>query len=1475
MRKISRATKPRCNYHRRLRIEALEVRCLLTMLLQGDTRTHHAPSGTDAVITALPTSPYTVSADDFGFTDINDNPPDAFLGVIITTLPTSGSLQLGDVSVMAGQFVSEYDLASANLKFIPTTGDTSTPHPRFTFQVRDDGGTGNGGADLDPLPKSLIFQLTPNVAPAAQNDFYTVQENEVLDQVLIASRVQMVSQPGDPVGGGSTYDFNDSDYVFSASRNYQNGVTISCKKPITENSYQLGPNLVFAAAGGALLTPGTYTDTQDFLSLETDKPAMTITPTVLLSYSRRHLTGQFTVNQVEYDTSGEVLRFDASFEQYASGTAPIIGGSPPPALTGRIQYLIPQPESVSLLQNDADVDGDPLTAVLVAGPQHGTLILQTDGGFRYTPEPGFHGTDTFQYQAYDGIDLGDPTTVTIDVHPLGHAPVGTSGMILVPEGAAYALQAADFGFTDPDDTPADPFSRVKITTLPTAGILTLAGIPVTVGQFVTVTDLDAGNLVLTPATGRPHISLTFQVEDNTDTTFGGANLDPDPKTLTFNAPPIAVDDSYSVNENQILNNLSSSGVSVYVNDRDPDGDPLLSPIITAYPQHGSLTLHNDGGFVYTPDHYFDGIDTFQYQANDGLAYGNPATVTIRVNPISQAPVGTSGSVNMPANDPYALKEEDFGFTDPHDDPPDHFSRVEITTLPASGDLALDGTPVATGQFVTVADLAAGNLVFTPSPFHPHASFTFRVEDSGSLDQGGAILDTNPKTLTFNYIPVVHDDVYEVHENGVLDQSLFITRLSMISEPGDWIGQGKIYDFDQSNGTFSVNASGAGVTNAVTIRCLSFNASSRTLWNLSFSAPNNAELVPGIYPGATRYPFQSADEPGLDVSGDGRGSNTLTGQFTVLQVAHDSWSQFQFDATFEQHSEGAAPALTGRIQYNAASETAISVLENDPDADGDSLEAVLAAPPQHGTLTLNPDGGFVYKPDPGFYGTDSFQYKANDGTTGSNAGTVTIHVNPISHAPSGTSRQMTIPPAAPYAFKVDDFGFSDPDNSPSDHFTRVKITTLPTSGGLVLSGTPVEVGQFVTSADLEAGNLVFTPSAETIGNELGSFTFQVEDSGNTDNGGEILDPTPKTLTLNILTVDVFQAAGQADPTNASPIHFTVIFSEEVTDFDANDVTLSGMAGAATVTVTGSGTTYDVAVGGMTGGGIVVLSIAEGVASDAEGNPNAASINNDNSVYFIDVNQPPVFTLTGPASGEYAPGQPVTVTWTAGNVPGGCKISLCLDEDTQWMNGNEHWLEIDQVDAANGNGEYVFDPTVVVPGAYYVGGYLYNFATYRAAISPFGAPITLPAPTFTLTGPASGAYAPGQPVTISWQAGNIPVGGAISLCLDQDTITMNGNERWIEIDQVAAANGSFSYAFDSAAFAPGRYYVGGYLYNFATHTAVFSCLEQPITITTTYYDAILGILNDGSLTKKEKMLKALDMLMEHKDTWLEGIKLGDLL
>src|SRR5687767_3908696 len=125
------------------------------------------------------------------------------------------------------------------------------------------------------------------------------------------------------------------------------------------------------------------------------------------------------------------------------------------------------------------------------------------------------------------------------------------------------------------------------------------------------------------------------------------------------------------------------------------------------------------------------------------------------------------------------------------------------------------------------------------------------------------------------------------------------------------------------------------------------------------------------------------------------------------------------------------------------------------------------------------------------------------------------------------------------------------------------------------------------------------------------------STSTDN--TVAYDTPRTVTLN-------QAAGQADPTSASPILFTVTFSEAVTGFATGDVTLSGTAGATTAVVSGSGATYTVTVSGMTNSGTVIASINAGVAIDGGSNPNLASTSTDNNVtYNVPVDPQPTVTI----------------------------------------------------------------------------------------------------------------------------------------------------------------------------------------------------------------------------------------------------------
>src|SRR5207249_9796665 len=99
--------------------------------------------------------------------------------------------------------------------------------------------------------------------------------------------------------------------------------------------------------------------------------------------------------------------------------------TPPPAVhhaPPRRYAALTTPEDTTLtvaapgvLANDGDVDGDPLTAILISGPTHGTLTSNSDGSFSYSPAANFNGTDSFTYKANDGTADSGVATVTITV----------------------------------------------------------------------------------------------------------------------------------------------------------------------------------------------------------------------------------------------------------------------------------------------------------------------------------------------------------------------------------------------------------------------------------------------------------------------------------------------------------------------------------------------------------------------------------------------------------------------------------------------------------------------------------------------------------------------------------------------------------------------------------------------------------------------------------------------------------------------------------------------------------------------------------------------------------------------------------------------------------------------------------------------------------------------------------------------------
>jgi putative Ig domain-containing protein/cadherin-like protein/peptidase M10/serralysin-like protein len=160
-----------------------------------------APSGADKTVTTNEDTDYVFTVADFGFSDPADG--DNLLAVIITALPGPGSLELNGVAVTAGQSISATDIAGGLLTYTPGLNATGDAYASLSFQVQDDGGTANGGADTDPTANFITIDVDP------------LNDDPVVDQG-IADQIGYFDEPFSftiPANAFEDIDGDDLDYT--------------------------------------------------------------------------------------------------------------------------------------------------------------------------------------------------------------------------------------------------------------------------------------------------------------------------------------------------------------------------------------------------------------------------------------------------------------------------------------------------------------------------------------------------------------------------------------------------------------------------------------------------------------------------------------------------------------------------------------------------------------------------------------------------------------------------------------------------------------------------------------------------------------------------------------------------------------------------------------------------------------------------------------------------------------------------------------------------------------------------------------------------------------------------------------------------------------------------------------------------------------------------------------------------------------
>ena len=300
--------------------------------------------------------------------------------------------------------------------------------------------------------------------------------------------------------------------------------------------------------------------------------------------------------------------------------------------------------SYGVLSNDFSPNGN-LTASLVSGPAHGTLNLNPDGSFVYTPAPNYNGPDSFVYQATDPIGMGGQATVSLTVWAMDDpillsVPARRRSPRIPRLRSPPRTATASASRTPTRRVLVGVFVQNAIVTLPnTAGLQFYPGYPNNSAGVGFYADTPAAataalnGLIVTPNPNyNGTISMNVFVQDTTapgSSYYATTSLNVNITVTPVNDAPVALADSYQPYEDTTFTSYSS----VLSNDSDPEYDPLTAVLVSG-PQHGTLNLSANGNFTYLAAPNYNGPDSFTYSARDsGGLLSAPVTVTLNVFPV--------------------------------------------------------------------------------------------------------------------------------------------------------------------------------------------------------------------------------------------------------------------------------------------------------------------------------------------------------------------------------------------------------------------------------------------------------------------------------------------------------------------------------------------------------------------------------------------------------------------------------------------------------------------------------------------------------------------------------------------------------------------------------------------------------------------------------------------------------------------------
>jgi hypothetical protein len=874
---------------------------------------------------------------------------------------------------VTGGGVFNFTTTNGGLAYNGTTGELSyTPNTNyngadsFTYTITD----GNGGADT----ATVNIDVTPVKDLDAVDDFATTPEdtpitllatdilaNDISDLggALTIVDVQLVS------GGGNLVVAPNGDITYTPAQDYNGPVVLNYTMedgdgaqdtanifiqvtPVNDAPDAVDDYAVMNEDSLLIIPQGTILMNDS----DPDNDPLDITAVRVISGGGTAVldSGDNVIYTPVQDYNGQVvLEYDISDGNGGTDTANIFItvlplNDAPDAVddaytTAEDTVLTINPDGV--LGNDTDVDGDTLTVQSFTQPTNGTVTVNADGSFDYTPNANYNGSDSFTYTITDGNGGTDTATVNINVTPVNDAP-----------------DAIDDAYTTDEDVPL---------VIAPAGVLTndtdVDGDTLTVASFTQPTNgavaVNAdGSFTYTPNTNYNGAdSFTYTITDGN----GGT----DTATVRINVTPVndgldAVDDTYTTDEDVPLV-IAPAGV--LTNDSDTDGDTLTVSSFTQ-PTNGTVTVNADGSFTYTPNANYNGSDSFTYTATDGNGEFDTATVNIGVNPINDAPDAI--------DDAYTTDED-----------------VPLVIAPAgvlTNDTDVDGDSLTVASFTqptngTVAVNTDGSFTYTPNADYNGAdSFTYTITDGN----GGT--DTATVNITVNPVAdnILDDANERITRNESSDTAVNVNLLDNTTNP-----DGPEAATVQSVDGFTFMDGNGDTLTGFTVTPIAAPAGTVGAFIITNSSGISATLT------VLENGEFSLNNPGNVFGEAGWGQYTkMIMNYTVTDGQDTDQSILKLNiCNWEQDPNAVDDAYT-TDEDTTLIIPASGVLVNDSDPDGDVLSVDNFTQPSHGVVSVNPDGSFTYTPNADYNGNDSFTYRVTDGNGNHDWATVRITVNPV-------------------------------------------------------------------------------------------------------------------------------------------------------------------------------------------------------------------------------------------------------------------------------------------------------------------------------------------------------------------------------------------------------------------------------------------------------------------------------------------------